>query len=143
MGNSIQSYGAFVTLKEGVDGLVHISAIQEGGVGKVEDVLKEGQEVQVRIVSFDKSKRRIGLSMKPWTEESAAAEKSGKRQRRGGRDDFEDDSAFQLTVEELEALSVTVEPTDMDVLSPFDAAFARADEKQTLKASGKKFAFTL
>jgi small subunit ribosomal protein S1 len=65
---SITDFGAFVTLKEGVDGLLHISAIQEGGVGKVSDVLKIDQEVQVRVVSFDKGKRRIGLSMKPWVE---------------------------------------------------------------------------
>ena len=34
--NSIQSYGAFATIKEGVDGLIHISQIQDGGVSSVE-----------------------------------------------------------------------------------------------------------
>lgn len=141
--NSITSYGAFVTLKEGVDGLVHISAIQEGGVGKVEDVLSEGQEVQVRVVSFDKSKRRIGLSMKPWTEQSEE-EKKSPRGRRGGRGrDDEDDSIYQMTAEELEdQLSITVESVGIEVLSPFDAALARADEKKAAKASGKRYADT-
>ena len=78
--NSIQDDGAFITLKEGVDGLVHISQIQEGGVGKVSDVLSQGQEVQVRIVSVDKSKGRIGLSMKPWVV-GAEEEQGGRRSR--------------------------------------------------------------
>ena len=69
--NSITDFGAFVTIKEGVDGLVHISQIQEGGVGKVEDVLSVGQEVKVRVTSVDKATRRIGLSMREWTEQSA------------------------------------------------------------------------
>merc|ERR1712039_59209 len=103
MGNSIQSYGAFVTLKEGVDGLVHISAIQEGGVGKVEDVLSEGQQVQVRVVSFDSAKRRIGLSMKPWAENSEEA--APRRQRRSRDDADQDDAAFQMTEDELADLA--------------------------------------
>jgi small subunit ribosomal protein S1 len=40
--NSITDFGAFVTLEGGADGLVHISQIQEGGVGKVSDVLEVG-----------------------------------------------------------------------------------------------------
>ena len=46
----IQEYGAFIQLKDGVDGLVHISELVEGGVGAVTDVLKEGQEIQVRVI---------------------------------------------------------------------------------------------
>ena len=103
--NSIQDYGAFITLKEGVDGLVHISQIQEGGVGKVSDVLSQGQEVQVRIVSVDKSKGRIGLSMKPWVE-GAEEEQGGRRSRRDSGGPDGDDAAFQMTAEELEGLAV-------------------------------------
>merc|ERR1719453_1614334 len=79
--NSITDFGAFVTLEEGVDGLVHISQVQEGGVGKVSDVLKEGQEVKVRVTSVDKSKRRIGLSMLEWSEKA-------ERKPRGGGGNF-------------------------------------------------------
>merc|ERR1719387_3040327 len=132
--NTIQSYGAFITLKEGVDGLVHISAIQEGGVSSVEDVLEAGQEVQVRIVSFDKEKRRIGLSMKPYVE-GEEAEKSGggrgerrERRPRGGGFD-EDDSAFQLSPEELDELGFDYEDTSEEA-SDFAArcgSFVRQD----------------
>ena len=45
----ITSFGAFVQLEPGVDGLVHISQISDKHVEKVEDVLKTGEEVQVRV----------------------------------------------------------------------------------------------
>jgi len=138
--NSITSYGAFVTLKEGVDGLVHISAIQEGGVSKVEDVLSEGQQVQVRVVSFDGSKRRIGLSMKPWVEGGDEAASGGRRQRRSRDDDDMDDAAFQMSEDELAELAITVEPVGIEVMSPFEAAMARSEEKKAAKAAGKRYA---
>jgi predicted RNA-binding protein with RPS1 domain len=133
--NSITDFGAFVTLEEGVDGLVHISQVQEGGVGKVSDVLTIGQEVQVRVAQVDKSKRRIGLSMLPWSEES---EKKGRRGGGGGNWDVgfgEADKEFQMNAEELEALAVG-EFTS----SPFEAAFARADEVAEKKKKKEKFA---
>lgn len=130
--NSITDFGAFVTLEEGVDGLVHISAIQDGGVKSVSDVLSVGQEVQVRITSFDKQKRRIGLSMRPYEE---GEEKQG---RGGGRRDFSmDDSDFKLSAEELEALTVEDEG---ETVSTFEAAFARAAFVQQAKAEGKNYA---
>merc|ERR1719387_2751058 len=144
--NTIQSYGAFITLKEGVDGLVHISAIQEGGVSSVEDVLEAGQEVQVRIVSFDKEKRRIGLSMKPYVEGGDDAEKSGgggERRERKPRGGFEeDDSAFQLSAEELDELGFDYEDTSEEA-SDFAAAFARAAVVQQAKAEKSKYAKAL
>jgi len=139
--NSITSYGAFVTLKEGVDGLVHISAIQEGGVGKVEDVLKEGQEVQVRVVSLDPEKRRISLSMKPWTESGDAD--APRRERRSRGDDFGgEDAAWQMSSEELEDLGLDFEE-DGDAVSVFAQAFTRAEAKAKAKAEGKKYSFSV
>ncbi|MCL2632290.1 MAG: polyribonucleotide nucleotidyltransferase [Coriobacteriia bacterium] len=50
---SIQSFGAFIELLPGKDGLLHISRVADGRVGKVEDVLTIGDEVRVRIVEID------------------------------------------------------------------------------------------
>jgi len=137
--NSITDFGAFVTLKEGVDGLVHISQIQDGGVGKVEDVLSIGQEVQVRIVQVEKEKRRIALSMRPWTEASAEDEKRGRRGGGGGRGGGfdsgfgESDKEFQMSADEIETLSVGDE-----FASPFAGAFERAAfVKETKAAKGR------
>jgi len=133
--NSITDYGAFITLKEGVDGLCHISAIQEGGVSKVGDVLTIGQEVQVRIVQFEKSKRRIGLSMKPWVE----GEQGGRAPRRSREDSSfqNDDADFKLSEEELAELEVADDESDFT--TGFEAAFARASLVSQLKSEKKRY----
>jgi len=61
------SFGAFVELEDGVDGLVHISQISDQHVEKVKDALKAGQDVEARIVRIDRDERRIGLSIKAVT----------------------------------------------------------------------------
>ena len=58
------SFGAFIELEDGVDGLVHISQISDQRVEKVKDALEVGQEVEARIVKVDRAERRIGLSIR-------------------------------------------------------------------------------
>ncbi len=65
--SKIASFGAFVELEDGVDGLVHISQISDQHIDKVRDALKVGQEVEARIVKIDREERRIGLSIKAVT----------------------------------------------------------------------------
>jgi len=60
----LASFGAFVQLKDDIDGLVHISQLSEDHVNRVKDVLKVGQEVEARVIKVDKVERRIGLSIK-------------------------------------------------------------------------------
>jgi len=60
----IADFGAFVTLEPGVDGLVHISEISDQRVRKVKDVLKLGQQVNVKVLEVDEKGRRISLTMK-------------------------------------------------------------------------------
>lgn len=62
--SKITNFGAFLELKDGIDGLVHISQIQEERVEKIKDVLKPGQQVTARVVKVDRDQRRIGLSIK-------------------------------------------------------------------------------
>lgn len=66
----IASFGAFVDIG-GVDGLVHISQLSHEHVEKVSDVVTEGQEVKVKVLSVDRDSERISLSIKdtlpgPW-----------------------------------------------------------------------------
>ncbi len=68
----IMNFGAFVEIFKGKEGLVHVSNISKERVNKVEDVLKEGQEVLVKVMEIDKQ-GKINLSMKdalPQEEES-------------------------------------------------------------------------
>jgi small subunit ribosomal protein S1 len=68
---SLSEFGAFVDLG-GADGLVHISELAWFPVAHPSEVLKVGQEVEVKVLRIDKQRERVGLSLKrvqpdPWT----------------------------------------------------------------------------
>src|SRR5262245_61373884 len=59
----ITNFGAFVKLEEDLEGLLHISELSDGGkVGNVEDVVRPGMKVEVRVIRVDTDERKIGLS---------------------------------------------------------------------------------
>jgi small subunit ribosomal protein S1 len=61
---NIVSYGAFVRLEEGVDGLIHVSELGENGEEVSPwDVLEEDQKVSVEIINLDPKEQRLGLSL--------------------------------------------------------------------------------
>jgi small subunit ribosomal protein S1 len=60
----IAKFGAFVKLAPGVEGLVHISELAHQHVHQVSSVVKEGQEVEVKVLSVDPQEQRISLSLK-------------------------------------------------------------------------------
>jgi len=84
---SIQAFGAFVELIPGKDGLLHISRVAKGRVGKVEDVLNVGDEVHVKIIDIDdRGKVSLDRLDKPEAPEgSASSAPSGDRPDRGDR----------------------------------------------------------
>jgi len=107
--SKIASFGAFIELEDGVDGLVHISQISGERVEKVKDALKLGQEVEARIVRIDRDERRIGLSIK----------------------------AMSMSEGEIEALTkelsqVELKPGEnlVGLAAAFDDAFAQSEEWQ-------------
>lgn len=77
------NFGAFVELLPGVEGLVHISQISHKHIGTPHEVLKEGQEVQVKVLDFNPSEKRVSLSIKE-TEEAPAP--TARPERRENRD---------------------------------------------------------
>jgi general stress protein 13 len=80
----IQPYGAFVALNENTQGLVHISEITHGYVKDINDHLKVGDEVQVKVLSVDEEAGKIGLSIRateePPAQQSLKTKKPRKRQ---------------------------------------------------------------
>jgi predicted RNA-binding protein with RPS1 domain len=105
----LTSFGAFVELEDGIDGLVHISQISSDRVERIKDVLQVGEEVEARVVKIDPEERRIGLSIKAVEqveEEVPTYEEVAETLRRGEdivtmHDAF--DRAFQgITFEEAE-----------------------------------------
>ena len=60
----LMTFGAFAEIIPGVDGLIHISQIADRRIGKPEDVLAEGQEVDAKIIDIDLEHKRISLSIR-------------------------------------------------------------------------------
>lgn len=60
----LMQFGAFVKLEPGVEGLIHISELGHGRVFRTGDVVSEGQEVEVQVLTVDVGAQRIGLSLK-------------------------------------------------------------------------------
>jgi polyribonucleotide nucleotidyltransferase len=69
---SIKDFGAFIELVPGKDGLCHISELDDKYVGKVEDVVKVGDHLQVKVIAID-AQDRVKLSRKAVLREQAAA----------------------------------------------------------------------
>ena len=72
----LMQFGAFAQILPGVDGLIHISQIADKRIGKPEDVLAEGQEVQAKITDVDAENKRISLSIRALLEETTEAEEA-------------------------------------------------------------------
>ncbi|NLW59074.1 MAG: bifunctional 4-hydroxy-3-methylbut-2-enyl diphosphate reductase/30S ribosomal protein S1 [Firmicutes bacterium] len=60
----LTSFGAFVNLEEGVDGLIHISQLSDRRVEKPDDVVQVGQTVRAKVIKVEPEERRIGLSIR-------------------------------------------------------------------------------
>ena len=83
------SFGAFVEVAEGVEGLIHISELADHHVETPDEVVRSGDEVEARIIDVDAKRRRLSLSLRPKTEEreeqsDEQSAESGERSERGG-----------------------------------------------------------
>lgn len=90
----LTSFGAFVEVFPGVEGLVHISQISHEHIATPQDVLKEGQAIKVKVLSVDPDAHRLALSIKALEEapEGAAEEEPRQsRPRNNNRDNSRND----------------------------------------------------
>jgi elongation factor Ts len=103
---SITTYGAFVDIGATTDGLLHISQLATGFVSEVGDVVKDGQEVQVRIVKIDTKKGQVALSLITAEEEASSAEAAQQarqqrpRRQNNSNSNRRDDSAVLISLQE-------------------------------------------
>ena len=58
------NFGAFVRVRDGLEGLIHISELSNQRVAHPGDVVHEGQSLKLRIISLDSERHRLGLSLK-------------------------------------------------------------------------------
>lgn len=73
----IKPFGAFVSLDATTQGLVHISHITHGYLENINDAIKVGDTVKVKILSIDTDKNKISLSIKETQEKPKPASRSG------------------------------------------------------------------
>jgi len=82
------NFGAFVRVEEGLEGLIHISELSNQRVAHPGDVVQEGQQVKLRIISLDSERHRLGLSLKQAEDRPAPAPREERPRRdRGPRRD--------------------------------------------------------
>jgi general stress protein 13 len=102
----IQPYGAFIALDENTQGLVHISEITHGYVKDINDHLKVGDEVQVKVLSVDEGAGKIGLSIRATEEapvqQAAKPKKPRKRQAATIVPEVEGQQGFNTLKEKLQ-----------------------------------------
>ena len=119
--SKIMPYGAFIDIGVGTDALLHIREMSNGYVNKPEDVVKAGEALEARIISVDRRRRRIDLSLK------------------GLRDEPEVESAQPQILQESEAEESLNDPyADVEVLSPMELAFKRAMEAEGIEVNVQK-----
>ncbi|KOR88726.1 30S ribosomal protein S1 [Paenibacillus solani] len=109
------NFGAFVELAPGVEGLVHISQISHKHIGTPQEVLKEGQEVQVKVLDINTSEQRVSLSIKE-TEEAPAQAPRAEKPSKGPKIDLKDNPNVSLS---NQGMSVTLGERFGDKLSKF------------------------
>ncbi|NMO96955.1 30S ribosomal protein S1 [Paenibacillus lemnae] len=110
------NFGAFVELAPGVEGLVHISQISHKHIGTPQEVLKEGQEVQVKILDLNLEEKRVSLSIKETEEAPASPSPRAERQSKGPKIDLKDNPNVSLN---NQGMSVTLGERFGDKLSKF------------------------
>ncbi|MGI8659412.1 MAG: 30S ribosomal protein S1 [Candidatus Limnocylindria bacterium] len=82
------NFGAFVRVEEGLEGLIHISELSNQRVAHPGDVVQEGQQIKLRIISLDSERHRLGLSLKQAEDRAAPAPREDRPRRdRGPRRD--------------------------------------------------------
>jgi small subunit ribosomal protein S1 len=85
------SFGAFVEVAEGVEGLIHISELADHHVETPDEIVRSGDEVEARIIDVDAKRRRLSLSLRPKKEErEERSEQRDDQSDRAEREDRED-----------------------------------------------------
>ncbi len=123
----VVTFGAFVEIHAGVEGLVHISELADHHVENPREVVNQGDELEVRIIEIDADRRRLSLSLKRVTPVSDGEGMEGAVMSFGGDDDEVRNSAFDDVTLEATA-EVTSEPESVEVADDVTPAAGEAAE---------------
>lgn len=97
----IQPYGAFVALNEETQGLVHISEITHGFVNDINDHLKVGDEIKVKVLDVNEEKNKVSLSIRA-TEEAPKSSAPSKPRQNQKQEDEDNTVGFNTLKDKLQ-----------------------------------------
>jgi len=137
----ITNFGAFVELEKDLEGLLHISELADHKIEKPQDIVKEDEEVEVKILKVDTEARKIGLSLRraQWAAEEHEGEKSSEAPKPVERTDrigvqtvLSDHDVSQIAnkdAEEEKPAEVEVAEEEAKVEKPAEAEAAEEETK--------------
>ena len=124
----VTNFGVFVELEPGLEGLLHVSELADHKVDNPEEVVKPGEEVEVKVLRVDTDERKIGLSRKrvQWAAEGApeaaaepaAAVQDRSQPRLGGIQHPEDESAVEGEATTLFGAKIPIARKETDEQGP-------------------------
>ena len=148
----LTNFGAFVELEPELEGLLHISELADHKIDKPQDIVKVGDEVEVKILKVDTDARKIGLSLRrvKWAAEEQAAETGGKqrapsgpekvlsdadvaqlkKQKKAPEENNTADAEQEDSEEQTENMSEEQQPGDAETQMPDDAEQTPVMESQ-------------
>ncbi|MCQ3937080.1 MAG: hypothetical protein DPW18_08550 [Chloroflexi bacterium] len=130
----LESYGAFVDFGAERPGLIHVSELAHGYVKTASEVLKEGEEVEAKVLDVDRRKRQIRLSMKALQTEviEEVKHEHDEHKGRGKRRNKKDEGASEMEVE------VSNEPEYTAMQIAWQQALERAQGRNKIRRKSLK-----
>ncbi len=137
------SFGAFVEIEEGVEGLIHISELAQHHVEDPSEVVRPGQEVNVKIIEIDPERRRLSLSLKRLEpeyriHEDALAEEEGEPGEEGEEAEAGSETATEAPATEAPADESAAEGKEADEAQAEQAEAAETEAAEEAEAKPKK-----
>ncbi len=139
----LTNFGAFVELEPDLEGLLHISELADHKIDKPQDVVKQGDEVEVKILKVDADARKIGLSLRrvQWAAEEHAAD-GVKREKSAGDESTGDAEASKAaSAQEATEETVKAEPDgsdDAEGAKTLQAEVSETEQEQETEPLGQE-----
>jgi small subunit ribosomal protein S1 len=130
----LETYGAFVDIGAERPGMVHVSELAHGYVKTPGEIVKEGDEIEAKVIDVDRKKKQIKLSMKalePEVEEFKPAKKESKKGGKHGKKEVEPTEPAEPKEPEMTAFQIA-----------WQEAMEKADEGKSIKLRRVKAGLT-
>jgi small subunit ribosomal protein S1 len=136
----LTNFGAFVELEPDLEGLLHISELADHKIDKPQDVVKQGDEVEVKILKVDADARKIGLSLRrvQWAAEEQAADGVKQEKSAGDESTGDAEAAKAAGAQEQTEEAVKTEPDEADEAEAGKAAGAQEQTEEAVKTEPDK-----